>query len=193
MKKEKLCSNKSVCKCCIIPRLVASRAEQVGLFYNMINYWTFCLSIAAPTWQNKLITDYNLYMVQLITLRWRARDLPSLSYIFLAGYSIYFFLIFAQLWEFWDWGFGVGVSDWVFGFGVFSWCGLGLCCGAIWVLWVWALYINIEEYPWEKNFAWWGAQDLASLTAPITNHCSWLTGQIIDRVFTSQVMIRSSS
>mgnify|MGYP001794616235 CR=1 FL=1 len=107
--------------------------------------------------------------------------------------SIYFFLIFAQLWEFGGWGFGVGVSDWVFGLGVFSWCGLGLCCGAFWVLWVWALYINIEEYPWEKNFAWWGAQDLASLTAPITNHCSRLTGQIIDRVFTSQVMMRSSS
>ena len=52
-------------------------------------------------------------------------------YIFSQVYSLYFFLIFAHLWWFGVWGFGVGVLYCVFGVGVFSYWGLG---PAVWSL-----------------------------------------------------------
>ena len=46
-------------------------------------------------------------------------DVPCRLHFFLGFFSI-LFLIFAHLWWFGGWGFGVGVLDWVFGVGVFS-------------------------------------------------------------------------
>ena len=64
-------------------------------------------------------------------------------YIFSDGHSLYFFLIFANLW----W-FGVGIMGRVFGDVDFQLMGLGACgvwCGASGFFGVWAFYIDIDE------------------------------------------------
>ena len=58
-------------------------------------------------------------------------------YIFSQGYFPYFFLIFAHLWLFGGWGFGVWVLVRVFWIGVFSWRGLGtVVWGLLGFLWL---------------------------------------------------------
>ena len=61
------------------------------------------------------------------------------------GILFAFFLIFAHIWRF-------GVVDWVFGVGISVNGVWGLWCWAFLVFGVWALYIDIEELPWEKSF-----------------------------------------